>query len=210
MQKTAFVFIGILFFSALLQAQVPDVSILQLRSPETFRASFKTTKGEFIIEAYRKWSPAGVDRLYQLIATGFYNNSILFRVEPKYVTQFGIGGNEQLNRFWDPKKLPDEPILQANRKSFIAFARDGRNNRCTQLFINMVDNHKLDTIIRAGVKGFTPIARIIKGMGVMTLFNARYGKRPGMIQDSLYKYGNRYFEKHFPGLDKIISANIIR
>ena len=64
--------------------------------------------------------------------------------------------------------------------------------------------------MRKGVKGYTPIAKVITGMNVVFLFNAKYGKRPAIIQDTLYLHGNRFFEKIFPGLDKIITARIIR
>ncbi|NCI48358.1 peptidylprolyl isomerase [Sediminibacterium roseum] len=190
-------------------AQVPSPAVLQQKAPETFRAVFKTTKGEFVIEANRKWSPLGVDRLYQLISSGFYNNNLLFRVEPGFVTQFGIAPDRATNRFWDPKKIKDEPRLHKNTKGTLAFARGGKNDRCTQLFINNTDNPKLDTETRLGVTGYTPVARIIKGIGVLSKFNARYGKKPALVQDSLYKYGNFYFEERFAGLDKVISAKII-
>jgi peptidyl-prolyl cis-trans isomerase A (cyclophilin A) len=192
------------------QAQAPDISVLKRKAPETFRAVFKTTKGDFIIEAYRKWSPLGVDRLYQLIITGFYKNALLFRVEPLLVTQFGISASYNANRFWDPKKLPDEPCLQKNLKGMISFARGGKNDRATQLFINTANNPQFDKTIKAGVKGYTPVAKVISGMEIVAKFNARYGKQPATIQDSLYKYGNFYFEERFPELDKIISAGIIK
>jgi peptidyl-prolyl cis-trans isomerase A (cyclophilin A) len=91
-------------------AQVPDAAVLSRKAPEKFKAVFKTTKGQFIIEAYRNWSPLGVDRLYQLISSGYYSNTLLFRVEPDYVVQFGVAETNRLNRFWDPKKIPDEPV----------------------------------------------------------------------------------------------------
>jgi len=191
-------------------AQAPDPAVLKLKSPETFKALFKTTKGDFVIEAYRKWSPYGVDRLYQLIKTGFFTNALLFRVEPDYVVQFGVSANYAANRFWDPLKLIDEPAILKNTKGTISFARGGRNNRATQIFINMVNNPKLDTTVRGGVKGYTPIARVIKGMEKIALLNHRYGKKPAAIQDSLYKYGNSYFDRQFPGLDKILSATIVK
>ena len=74
----------------------------------------------------------------------------------------------------------------------------------------MVNNPLLDTVVRAGLKGYTPIARVIKGMEVMATVNDQYGRSTLAIQDSVYKYGNRYLEVHFPGLDRIISAKIIR
>lgn len=210
MKKLLSLCLQLFFFFSMATAQVPAISILKTKAPETFRALFKTNKGEFIIEAYRKWSPVGVDRLYQLIKTGFYSNTLLFRVERNFVSQFGISDDEQVNRFWELKKLTDEPPKYKNLKGVISYARGGPNTRTTQLFINMVDNPKNDTLLRLGVKGFTPIARVIKGMEVVILFNDRYGRSTIPLQDSIYKYGNRYFEKRFPGLDKIMSARIIK
>jgi peptidyl-prolyl cis-trans isomerase A (cyclophilin A) len=198
------------FFFNAATAQVPRPSILNIRSPERFRALFKTSKGNFVIEAHRKWSPLGVDRLYQLISSGFYNNNLLFRVEPGFVTQFGISPSYNTNRFWDPKKLKDEPGLQKNTRGTIAFARGGKNERCTQIFINNVTNPKLDNDTRNGVTGYTPIARVTAGMEIIAKFNSRYGKKPASIQDSLYKYGNFYFEEIFEGMDRIISAEILK
>jgi len=210
MRKSLFFLLQLIFCINILKAQAPDISILQVKAPETFRAAFKTTRGEFVIEAYRKWSPMGVDRLYQLITTGFFNHSLLFRVEPDFLTQFGISANYYANRFWDPKKLPDEPMLQKNLKGMVAYARGGRNDRATQLFINSADNPKLDTALRGGVKGFTPIAKVIRGMEIVLKLNGQYGRKPALIQDSLYKYGNYYFEERFPELDKIISVKFIK
>jgi len=209
MRKAILVFAGLLLAAGLLHAQVPDISILQLKAPASFRAVFRTTKGEFIVEANRSWSPAGVDRLYQLICSGFFSNCLLYRVEPRYVIQFGIASTPWLNRFWDPKMIRDEPLRESNRKGYISFAHMGANSRSTQLFINATDNVKLDTELRAGVKGFTPVARVTKGMDIVSGLYARYGRQPAVVQDSLYKYGNAWFEKKFPGLDRITGAYII-
>ena len=201
----------VLFFLCVIfsNAQVPATSILRQKAPAVFQAIFSTTKGDFTIEVIRNWSPLGADRLYQLISSGFYNKSLLFRVEPGFVVQFGISQNRSANRFWDPKKLPDEPMLHKNTRGTISFARSGKNDRSTQLFINLGDNTKLDTALRGGTKGYTPVARIIKGMEVIEHLNAQYGKQPIQIQDSLYKYGNFYFEERFPRLDKILQARIL-
>ena len=47
---------------------------LEKKAPETFKARFETTQGNFDIEAKRVWSPKGVDRLYQLIKYGYYDD----------------------------------------------------------------------------------------------------------------------------------------
>ena len=101
-------------------------------------------------------------------------------------------------------------MRQKNSKGIISFARGKQNDRATQLFINITDNPKLDTSTRGGVLGYTPVAKVVTGMEVVKKLNGKYAKAPALIQDSLYKYGNYYFEERFPGLDKIIRARIIK
>ena len=210
MRKIILLVLFIFFGMGMIHAQEPDYLLLQVKAPEKFIAQFKTTKGDFVIEAIRVWSPEGVDRLYQLIKSNFFTNALFFRVEPKYVVQFGISASYKLNRFWDPKKISDELIRIRNVKGTIAYAQGKPNERSTQLFINMVDNPQLDTARKSGTFGFTPIARVISGMENLSKLNSQYGKKPAFIQDSLYKYGNPYFDKLYPGLDRIISVNFIK
>lgn len=193
-----------------LQSQsVPDTSLLNLKAPDTFQAEFITTKGNFTIEAYRSWSPQGVDRLYQLIKSGFYKDNCIFRVQPEYVVQFGISNNPDANHFWDKLPIADEPVIGNNLKGVISFARDGANTRTAQLFINTKDNFKLDTINYNGLRGFPPIAKIISGFEVVEAFNSKYGFEPANHQDSVMVQGNEYWEKKFPGMDYIKEAKII-
>jgi peptidyl-prolyl cis-trans isomerase A (cyclophilin A) len=193
-----------------LQSQTfPDTSILNLKAPDTFQAVFVTTKGEITIEAYRDWSPQGVDRLYQLIKSGFYSDICIFRVQPEYVVQFGISDNSEANFFWDKWPIADEPVFGSNLKGFISYARDGENTRTAQLFINMKDNFKLDTVNYNGLRGFPPIARIINGFEVVQAFNSNYGFEPANDQDSVMVQGNAYWERKFPGMDYIIKARIL-
>ncbi len=209
MRKNTALFSLFIFITVLVSAQAPAESVLKRKAPQTFRAVFKTNKGEFRIEANRDWSPLGVDRLYQLITTGYFTNNLIFRVEPAYVVQFGVAETHPVKIFWDRRKIKDEPVKQKNTKGMIGFARDVKDSRAAQIFINMVDNPKLDTIVREGVTGYPPVARIISGMEVVAKFNAEYGKRPTIIQDSLYKYGNAHFNMLFPRLDRILSASIL-
>jgi peptidyl-prolyl cis-trans isomerase A (cyclophilin A) len=194
-----------------LQSQsIPDTSILLLKAPDTFRAVIVTTKGDITIEAYRDWSPRGVDRLYQLITSGFYTDNCIFRVQPEYVVQFGISDNPAANRFWDKHPIADEPVVGHNLKGVISYARDGANTRTAQLFINTKDNFKLDTVDYNGLRGFPPIARIISGFEVVEAFNSQYGFEPANHQDSVIVQGNAYWEKKFPGMDFIRKVRIVK
>ena len=188
---------------------IPDQSTMMARSPGTFNAMFKTTRGNFTVEVNREWSPAGADRLFQLLMTGFYNQNALFRVQKGYVVQFGIGNEKDVNSFWDKHPIPDEPVRIQNLKGTISYARDGMNSRTAQLFINLNDNYKLDTINYNGLRGFPPVGRIISGFEVVESLFAGYGFEPANHQDSVMIYGNSYLKKKFPELDYIIEASII-
>ena len=188
---------------------IPDQSMLMAHSPPTFKAIFRTTKGDFSIEVNREWSPAGADRLYQLLMTGFYNQNSLFRVQKGYVVQFGIGNVKEVNFFWDKRPVPDEPVKTGNLKGTISYARDGLNSRTAQLFINLKDNYKLDTVNFNGLRGFPPVARIISGFDVIESLFSGYGFEPANHQDSVMIYGNGYLKKKFPELDYIIEAFIV-
>jgi peptidyl-prolyl cis-trans isomerase A (cyclophilin A) len=188
---------------------IPDQSTLKARAPGTFRALFRTTKGNFTIEINRDWSPSGADRLYQLLMTGFYNQNSLFRVQTGYVVQFGIGNIKNVNYFWDKRPIPDEPVTTGNLKGTISYARDGMNSRTSQLFINLKDNNKLDTINYNGLRGFPPVGKIISGFEVIESLFSGYGFEPANHQDSVMIQGNAYLKKKFPELDYIIEATIV-
>ena len=95
--KKLLIFISVFFPALMGHAQsMPDSSVLGLRAPDTFRAEFQTTAGSFTIKAHRDWSPAGVDRLYQLVKSDFFTDVAIFRVQPEYVVQFGISDDLQI------------------------------------------------------------------------------------------------------------------
>lgn len=200
--------ISILFF-ACHTSHNSQPEILTIQAPERFKALFNTTKGDFEIEVYRDWGPKGADRLYQLITSGFYENMIIFRMQKEYVVQFGISDDSTLNKFWMKHAIKDEPLTHSNLKGTIAYARDGADTRDSQLFINMNDNQKLDTISYLGARGFPPIGKVTKGFEVVQSFYSEYKREPAEYQDSIYQYGNAYLEDNYPELDRIISAKII-
>lgn len=189
---------------------IPDQSTMMARAPGKFTAEFKTTKGDFTVEVDREWSPEGADRLYQLLMTGFYNQNSLFRVQKDYVVQFGIGNDKNVNYFWDKRPIADEPVTMRNLKGTVSYARDGLHSRTSQLFINLKDNYKLDTVDFNGLRGFPPVGKIISGFEVVEALFGGYGFEPANHQDSVMVYGNAYLKKKFPELDYIIEAKVTR
>lgn len=205
--------ITILFFTLLFSSEMPDESILDLKAPDSFKVKFTTTKGDFVIQANRVWSPQGVDRLYQLVKSGFYDSVAVFRVVGGFVAQFGIHDKTEITNFWNENPIDDEPVNFKNLKGTISFARAGDKTRSCQLFINLEDNTKLDNFTAEGltVVGYPPIAKVIEGMEetIDELYDG-YGERPTSRQPEITEQGNTFLRKKFRKLDYILSAEIIK
>jgi cyclophilin family peptidyl-prolyl cis-trans isomerase len=179
---------------------------LKKSAPDSFQVRFKTTKGNFDVMVYKAWSPLGATRFYQMVKSRYYTNMYVFRSTEKYV-QFGIGNDSSLTRYMRNKPILDEVATQSNQRGIMAFATSGKDRRTVQVFVNKIDNRRLDTMMQS--KNFPPFGKVIKGMDVVDAF---YGAYKDTItfkyQDSVAKYGNKYLEKNYPGLDKIKKARI--
>ncbi len=172
-------------------------------APAKFKAKFSTTKGDFVVEATRAWAPIGVDRFYNLIKLGFYQDTAFFRVVPDFVVQFGIHGTPQVSAAWRPATIQDDPkSKQSNDRGTLTYAKGGPNSRTTQLFINYKDNARLDAM------GFPPIGKVIQGIEVVDAINKEYGEYPQ--QQILQTEGNSYLRRAFANLDYIKSVTLMK
>lgn len=177
------------------------------KSPETFTARFETTKGNFEIKFERKFSPAAVDRAYQLISHGYYDNAIFYRVLPQYLAQFG-NTNTEIAQQWQAVKIPDEPVMLSNEKGTVSFARFGKETRDTELFININRNTELDTTVIDGVKGYPAFGNVVKGMEVVESLHSGYEERSMQASELMYR-DRADFLRTFPALDVIKKAYFV-
>ncbi|MEQ9299037.1 MAG: peptidylprolyl isomerase [Cyclobacteriaceae bacterium] len=205
------VLIGIFLCGMLAACKTPSrQAATKIEAPAYFKAQFETSKGVFEIESRREWSPAGVDRLYQLIKSGFYRDIAVFRVIPDYIAQFGIHNDSTINGAWSQTKLEDEPVVVPNMKGTISFARGGPASRGTSLFVNLNNNSpRLDTISFMGVRGFPVVAQITSGFDVAYSFYNGYGRALDTKQDTIQLLGNEYLRRNYPELDYIVKARIM-
>ena len=170
-------------------------------APDSFRVAFETTRGNFVVEVKRAWSPKGADRFYDLVAEGFFDENRFFRVLPGFIAQFGVNDDKKLNEKWEAKTIADDPVKESNSHGTLVFASDGPNSRSHQLFINLADNKNLDQ------QGFSPIGRVVAGMSVADSIYAGYGETPSY--HLLATLGNSYLKRMFPKLDYIKTARIV-
>jgi peptidyl-prolyl cis-trans isomerase A (cyclophilin A) len=190
----------------------PEPRSLVRPAPDSFDVEVRSSRGPFVIRARREWSPAGVDRFHYLVRNRYFDQARFFRVIAGFVAQWGLSGDPRINASWEGKSIPDEPVRQSNTRGRVSYARGGPNTRSVQLYINLADNIRLDTL---NTLGFPPIGEVISGMAIVDSLYSHYSgtresRLPGPAQDSIRISGNGYLTRAFPALDFIVQARVVK
>ncbi len=184
-----------------------DPSKASAKAPAVFKAKFTTTKGDFVVEVHRDWSPNGADRFYNLVKMGFYDDTRFFRSIDGFMVQFGISGDPAVSAKWQSASIPDDPVKQSNKRGFVTFAQQNTpNTRTTQIFVNYGDNSRLDA------SRFAPFGQVTDGMNVVdSLYKTGEGAPMGAgpSQGAIQSQGNAYLDAQFPKLDAVKHAEIL-
>src|SRR5215831_5508646 len=92
-------------------------------APGEFTVRLDTTKGAIVIDVHRDWAPIGVDRFYELVTSGYYDNAAVFRIRKSTWAQFGIAADPKVAQAWRTKPIPDDPFKGvSNKRGTIAYA----------------------------------------------------------------------------------------
>jgi peptidyl-prolyl cis-trans isomerase A (cyclophilin A) len=178
---------------------------LTAKAPATYAVAFDTTKGKFVVTVHRSWAPRGADRFYNLVKAGFFNGDEFFRVDKGFVVQFGINGNPKVSAAWQTATIPDDPVKASNSIGKVTYAASSApNSRTTQVFINLGNNGGLDA------QGFAPFGSVTSGMNVVEKLYSGYADAPSNAQPQIQSQGNAFLKKHFPKLDSIIRARLVK
>jgi peptidyl-prolyl cis-trans isomerase A (cyclophilin A) len=178
-----------------------------VRSPGQYKVRLQTTQGDVILLVHRDWAPHGADHFYELVRMGFYDDNRFFRAIRGFVVQFGMNGDPKVNGDWADITIPDDPPKMSNKMATITFANSGPDTRATQVFINLADNTRLDSM------DFPPFGEVIEGMDHVQHFYMGYGEGypngDGPDQSDSAATGNAFLDHRFPRLDRLIRARII-
>lgn len=186
----------------------PDHPEMTRHAPEVSYIRLDTTRGVLRLEMRRAWAPHGVDRFYNLVRHGYYDDTAIFRIRAGTWAQFGINGDPKVAQLWRHRTIADDPRVLSNVRGTVAFAFKDPNGRTTQVFVNLRDNS-------ASHDGepFVPFAKVIEGMEVADAWYAGYGEKSGGgiragKQDPVFFGGNDYLRRNFPRLDYIRKATV--
>ncbi|MBI1321078.1 MAG: hypothetical protein GC168_19310 [Candidatus Hydrogenedens sp.] len=179
-----------------------DASVWPTTAPDEFKVKFECSMGDFVLEIHKKWAPLGVERFYQILREGIYDDARFFRVVPDFVVQWGIPGDPALAAQWRDATIKDDPVIETNAPGTISFATSGVNSRTTQVFINFGDNANLDAM------GFAPFGKVVEGMENVRAITPQYGQQPN--QTMIQAKGNEYLKESFPNLDYIKRVTLVQ
>src|SRR5512136_1528050 len=135
-----------------------------------YKATFKTEKGDFVIELYADKAPKTVNNFVFLARDGFYDNTTFHRVIKDFMAQ---GGDPTATGTGGPGyKFADEfdPSLRHDGPGVLSMANAGPNTNGSQFFITYAATPHLDG--KHSVFG-----RVVKGMDVLKAIAPRDPQR---------------------------------
>lgn len=120
--------------------------------------------GDIRLRLFPYEAPTNVARFVRLSQAGYFNGLTWHRVVPNFVIQGGSpGANEYAG---DGPFTRDELGLRSHTRGTVGISTRGRDTGDGQLFINLVDNLRLDhnyTIVADVVSGMDVVDRILEG-----------------------------------------------
>ena len=111
--------------------------------------------GSFTVELLPEAAPLTAAQFVNLAETGYYQGLTFHRIVPNFVIQGGSpGANEYAGT---PGYIRDEVSTLSHERGTLGISTRGRDTGDGQIFVNLVDNHRLD-------HNYTVFARVVAGM----------------------------------------------
>jgi len=127
----------------------------------------KTSMGDIVIDLDQEKAPVSVDNFLKYVKSGFYNGTIIHRVESQFVIQGG-GMDEKFHGRQTMKPIKNESNNGLSNAAYtVSMARESNPDSATsQFFINVQDNPGLDFPNMDG-SGYAVFGKVVKGKEVV-------------------------------------------
>jgi cyclophilin family peptidyl-prolyl cis-trans isomerase len=120
--------------------------------------------GTFVVRLFPDEAPATVARVVRLARARYYDGLTFHRVVPNFVIQ---GGSPDASEYvGDGPFMRDELGLRPHDRGTLGISTRGRDTGDAQLFVNLVDNPRLDhdyTVFGGVVSGMAVVDGILEG-----------------------------------------------
>ena len=146
-------------------ARVPLPLYEDVRQWDNARAIVRMAAGgTFTLRLFARDAPTNVARFVRQVREGYFNGLTWHRVVPNFVIQ---GGSPHANEYaGDARYTRDEISERIHLRGTVGISTRGRDTCDGQLFINLVDNLRLDhnyTIIGEVISGLDVVDRVVEG-----------------------------------------------
>jgi cyclophilin family peptidyl-prolyl cis-trans isomerase len=187
-------------------AGAPEVA--SATAPAAFAVRFETTKGGFVVEAYRSWAPQAVDRFYNLVRSGYLDGNLFFRIVAGNGVDFGINGDPKTRKAWGKSPIPCDPPKRGIRAGDVFLLNNGLGEGAATE-IRIQTGPDADMSSRSGT---TALGRVVEGIEVLASLDASHmqdtRKWNKMIR-ALLDDGDAKVRKDYPKMDSIVRATLL-
>ena len=129
---------------------------------------FDTSEGSIEVNLFDNGTPKTVENFLSYVNDGSYNDTIIHRSVPGFITQgggFSFEGSLNLNKLPTKPSVINEPIY-SNRRGTIAMAKlSGQPNSATNQWFFNLDNNQANLDVQNS--GFTVFGQVIEGMDIV-------------------------------------------
>ena len=145
---------------------------LTINPDANYTATFKTAKGDIVVELFAKQVPNTVNNFVFLAREGFYDDTTFHRVIANFMAQ---GGDpEGTGRGGPGYRFADEfdPSLRHDKPGVLSMANAGPNTNGSQFFITHVPTPHLDgvhSIFGRTVEGIDVLLSLTTGDALSTI-----------------------------------------
>jgi cyclophilin family peptidyl-prolyl cis-trans isomerase len=173
-----------------------------------------STKGNFDITVHEDWAPLGAERFLDLVRHGVLDGTVLYRVVPNFLVQFGVPRGEIPRKYVSRlSNIKDDPPFRPSsgrkfKRGYVSFAGGGKNSRKADMFISFTDTDGL-----GNSPWETPFGSIsLDGMEVVDRFEGKYGDLKdfgGRAPDfgKLWSQGYDFLAKEYPDIDYLLHCS---
>jgi len=120
--------------------------------------------GVLLVQLHPDEAPATIERMVRLVRAHYFDGLTFHRVEPLFVLQGGSPGATEF--IGDGPFMRDELGSRSHARGTFGISTRGRDTGDAQLFINVMDNPRLDhdyTVFGTIVSGFAVIDGVLEG-----------------------------------------------
>ncbi len=159
---------------------------------EKVQVKMTTDAGELMLEIYPQAAPGASRRFLELVDSGFYDNTPIFRVVKRprpFVAQFGINWRPP-HKEYKERNFDDDPTLFRLERGTLCFAKAGLDTNTCQVFINYRNN----TSLTEPKYNFAAFGKVVEGMDVADSWPSVGDDTAGLEQGRLWRDGDSYLK----------------